>query len=69
MKARISYSYLSPCPFCGGKVKKVTSPIRGTQMFVCNNCGADVCFHGAEYEPKATEAWNRRPEDALTLKN
>lgn len=25
----------------------------------CDTC-KDVCFYGAEYEPKATEAWNRR---------
>lgn len=52
---------LKPCPFCGSKkVKKVTSPLQGTQMFICANCGADVCFYGAEHEPKATKAWNRR---------
>ena len=55
---------LKPCPFCGNKkIKKVTSPLQGTQMFVCLRCGADVCFYGAEYEPKATQAWNRRAEN------
>ena len=54
---------LKPCPFCGGKVTKKTSPFAGTQMFVCKTCGADVCFYGAEYEPKATEAWNRRTDN------
>ncbi len=54
---------LKPCPFCGGKVKKVTSPVAGTQMFVCDKCGADVCFYGAEYGQKAVEAWNRRAEN------
>lgn len=55
---------LKPCPFCGSqKVKKVTAPLRGTQMFVCPECGADVCFYRAEYEPKATKAWNRRTEN------
>lgn len=53
---------LKPCPFCRGKVKKNIAPIIGMVMFVCEKCGADVCFYGAEHEPKATEAWNRRAE-------
>ena len=52
-----------PCPFCGGKVKKHIAPIRGTVIFWCEKCGADVCFYGAEHEPKATEAWNRRTDN------
>lgn len=51
---------LKPCPFCGGKVNRFIGPLRKTVMFVCETCGADVCFYGAEYEPKATKAWNRR---------
>lgn len=52
---------LKQCPFCGNqKIEKRTAPFRGTQMFVCNECGADVCSYGAEYEPKASQAWNRR---------
>lgn len=54
---------LKPCPFCGGKVKKAIGPYKGTVLFVCNECGADVCFYGAEYEPKATNAWNRRADN------
>lgn len=55
---------LKPCPFCGNKnVKKITAPIRGTQMLICNICGADVCFFGAEYEPLASRAWNRRADN------
>lgn len=50
---------LKPCPFCGSKVRKMTGKI-GIVMFACDNCGADVCFYGAEQEPKATEAWNVR---------
>ena len=53
---------LKPCPFCGGKIIKLTSPLKNTQMFVCHKCGADVCFYGAEYEPKASKAWNGRAE-------
>lgn len=60
MKAK---SRLKPCPFCGNKnVKQVTAPLRGTQMFICNVCGADICFYGAEYDAKARIAWNRRSE-------
>lgn len=55
---------LKPCPFCGGEVKKIIAPYRGTAMFVCNKCGSDVCFYGAEHEPKATQAWNRRSGNA-----
>ncbi len=51
---------LKSCPFCGGKVKKVVAPMMNTTMFVCNKCGADVCFYGAEKDPKATKAWNNR---------
>jgi len=50
---------LKPCPFCGGEVKKFIAPIRQTVMFECEKCGADVCFYGKEYDPKATQAWNR----------
>lgn len=50
------------CPFCGGEVTKKIAPFAKTVMFVCNRCGADVCFYGAEHEPKATMAWNRRAE-------
>lgn len=54
---------LKPCPFCGGKIEKYTFPLKGAQMFICYKCGADVCFYGAEYDPKATEAWNRRADN------
>ena len=54
---------LKPCPFCGGDVNKKIGPYKGTVMFVCNKCGADVCFYGAEHEPKATQAWNRRADN------
>lgn len=54
---------LKPCPFCGGKVEKFIAPLVKTVMFVCKKCGADVCFYGAEHEPKATEAWRRRADD------
>ena len=54
---------LKACPFCGAKVKKVIAPFKGTVMFVCSNCGADVCFYGAEHEPNATKSWNTRKDN------
>lgn len=30
---------LKSCPFCGGKIEKVISPIMNTVMFVCEKCG------------------------------
>ena len=54
---------LKPCPFCGSAVKKQKGIVKGTQMFICNKCGADVCFYGAEFDPKATAAWNRRADN------
>ena len=51
---------LKTCPFCGEKVRKFISPLQRTVMFMCDNCGADVCFYGAEHEPRASQAWNRR---------
>lgn len=59
---------LRNCPFCGEKVHKKIAPMMKTVMFVCEKCGADVCFYGAEFEPKATKAWNRRAEDEKTDK-
>lgn len=56
----MSEKELKPCPFCGGTVKKRTAPVYGTKMFICQKCGADVCFYDAEHEPKATNAWNAR---------
>ena len=55
-------SELKPCPFCGGKANKVK--FGQIQMFECKKCRAVVSFCGAESEPKATKAWNRRAENA-----
>lgn len=53
---------LKPCPFCGAEVRRQLAPMRGTVMFMCYKCGADVCFYEAEHEPKASAAWNRRAD-------
>lgn len=53
-----------PCPFCGEKIEKRTGTVAMTTMFICRKCGADVCFFGAEDDPKATDAWNRRVNNA-----
>ena len=55
---------LKPCPFCGGKVKMVNGIIARTIVFICEKCGADVMFFGAEKnKDKAVKAWNRRVEN------
>ncbi|RGG90628.1 restriction alleviation protein, Lar family [Ruminococcus sp. AF16-50] len=59
MKSKVQ-NVLRECPFCGGVTKRIISSYKQTVMFVCEKCGADVCFYGAEHEPKATQAWNRR---------
>ena len=51
---------LKRCPFCGHKVEKIIAPLMKTVMFVCEACGADVCFFNAEHDPEASEAWNKR---------
>lgn len=54
---------LKPCPFCGGEAKMVKGIVMETNTFVCEGCGADVMFFGAELDArKAIEAWNRRVE-------
>lgn len=53
---------LKPCPFCGGSVRLRIAPLHKTSMFVCDKCGADVCFYGAEHGERSVNAWNRRAE-------
>lgn len=58
---------LKPCPFCGGKARIVIAPLMGTRAFICDKCGADVMFYGAEKDTqKAVNAWNRRANDEQT---
>lgn len=50
------------CPFCGGKVIVIKSPI-GIIFFKCKGCGCIVSFDMLEYNnhpEKAIEAFNRR---------
>lgn len=61
MKAKLK-SKPKPCPFCGAEVKVIDGPVAGIRIFICEKCGADVMFYGAEKEPAATKAWNRRPK-------
>ena len=51
---------MEKCPFCGAEIK-VVKGVLGTIMFICNSCGADVAFIGADDDlNKAIDAWNRR---------
>ena len=61
---------LKPCPFCGGEARISADPeaTRDSQgrlwafTVVCDSCCATS---GLTYSPdRATEAWNRRAEDA-----
>lgn len=54
---------LKPCPFCGGMIEKISGLFSREIMFRCHKCGARVYFYGAGFDPKATEAWNRRYQD------
>ena len=53
---------LKPCPFCGGAVK-IRIGFGGITYLYCD-CGAVVSFKGKESKGKATEAWNRRADNA-----
>ena len=54
---------LKPCPFCGESVQMVIAPMMGTRAFVCNGCGADVMFYGADHDlDKFIKKWNSRAE-------
>lgn len=60
----MSEQKLKSCPFCGGKARMVIAPLMGTRAFICDKCGADVMFYGAEKDTqKAVNAWNRRAND------
>ncbi len=59
----MSETKLKPCPLCGGEIHNQISPRKDTIIFMCKKCGADICFYGAEHEPKATQAYNRRADD------
>lgn len=54
---------LKPCPFCGERVRETPGVLQITTMFVCMKCGATVSFRGSEYDPGASEAWNRRADN------
>lgn len=53
---------LKPCPFCGGKIKRVIG-FRGLNFFKCSKCGAVVSFDNDYYnthKDEAVNAFNRR---------
>lgn len=52
---------IKPCPFCGGKVKLHKGFIKGTNTMICEKCGADVMFFGADRDlEKFIQKWNSR---------
>lgn len=52
---------VNPCPFCGGKA---TVRFGTMYHFVCESCGADVMFFGAENNMIAgAKKWNRRANE------
>jgi Lar family restriction alleviation protein len=53
---------LKPCPFCGGKVKRIIG-YKGLNFFKCIKCGAVMSFDNDYYNThknEAIEAYNRR---------
>lgn len=56
---------LKPCPFCGGKVRRVIG-FMGLNFFKCRQCGAVISFDNDCYnthKDEAIEAYNRRVND------
>lgn len=56
---------LKPCPFCGGKVRRVIG-FMGLNFFKCQKCGAVISFDNDYYndhQDEAIEAYNRRGND------
>ena len=56
---------LKPCPFCGGKVRRVTGLI-GINFFKCQKCRVIIRFDNDYYndhQDEAIEAYNRRVND------
>ncbi len=58
---------LKPCPFCGSKVSR--RGFFGLTEFECPKCGALVSFVRREELKSATEAWNRRADNAKSTQN
>lgn len=50
---------LKPCPFCGSEIHIVRG-FSVINMFVCDKCGANVCFDGKKKGNESVKAWNRR---------
>ena len=59
---------LKPCPFCGGEAKIVQTMPCGNRTYSffasCLVCGVEMP-RNARTRKKATEAWNRRADDAV----
>ena len=58
---------LKPCPFCGGEAVLINTRAFGEscKSVMCIKCRATVSnFAGDMQEERATEAWNRRNDNA-----
>lgn len=56
---------LKPCPFCGGKVRRIIGST-GETFFKCDVCDATVWFDSHYcnvHKREAIEAWNRRADN------
>lgn len=52
---------LKPCPFCGAQVRMIKGLLKGTYTMICDKCGADVMFFGADHDKnKFIRKWNSR---------
>ena len=57
---------LKCCPFCGGKARMVIAPLMGTRAFICDKCGADVMFYGAEKDTQKAQRIFPKPLETFS---
>lgn len=53
---------LKPCPFCGGKAKRLTYPYNGKDVYVvmCNECKSRSPMYLENAKEHAVTIWNNR---------
>lgn len=63
---------IKPCPFCGSADVELKNGMMWGYAVHCNECGADVIFHGLlradnldyDYSDEVIRAWNTRKGEA-----